>query len=183
VVSLRALRPSAYASLLAIGALAVGAMTASFACVDTAHDDQVKALGPEQPGVAPGPDHRPGQPCITCHGGSGPATLQLSVGGTVYQYRDDTSQPAVNALVQIEDVTGKTWTVKTNTVGNFFVTEADFQPHYPTQMSVTSADGANSQQMGTLANRDGSCADCHTPSPGPTSPGPVFVALSPDGGP
>jgi hypothetical protein len=98
-------------------------------------------------------------------------------------YRNDTSQPAVSALVQIEGIDGRTWTVKTNSVGNFFVTLADFAPKYPTVMTVTSADGANSQTMGTLANRDGSCADCHTAIAGATSPGPVFLALSPpDGG-
>ena len=48
------------------------------------HDNEVAALGPEDPSVPPGPDHRPGQPCLVCHGGSGPASAQFAVGGTVY---------------------------------------------------------------------------------------------------
>jgi hypothetical protein len=160
-----------------------GAVTASFACVDTEHQDQVQALGSEHPGVPPGPSHRPGQPCLTCHGGSGPASLQFSAGGTVYQYQNDTSHPAVGALVQIQDIDGKTWTVKANDAGNFFVTLQDFQPHYPTQMTVTAPDGSVTQRMTSIVNRDGSCADCHTLTEGPTSPGPVFVAFAPpDGG-
>lgn len=169
-------------SLLLVAATAAAALAAPTACVDTVHEQDVKALGPEQPGVPPGPLHRPGQPCVTCHGGSGPASLQFSVAGTVYAVKGQ-PDPAVQAAVQIEDVDGKTWTVFTNTVGNFFVTVKDFAPHYPTIMSVVSADGNTTQSMTTLDNRDGSCADCHTPTPGPTSPGPVYVSLTaPDGG-
>lgn len=168
--------------ILGLSLLAAGLLAAPVACVDVVHQQEVDALGPEQPGVPPGPTHRPGQPCLACHGGSGPAKLQFSVGGTVYDVQGQT-QPAVNAAVQIEDVDGKTWTVFTNEVGNFFVTLRDFQPHYPTTNTVTSADGKNSQAMGTLDNRDGSCADCHTSTPGPNSAGPVWIArAAADGG-
>jgi len=43
--------------------LAVPLSAATAACQDAVHDDEVSALGPEAPGVSPGPDHRPGQPC------------------------------------------------------------------------------------------------------------------------
>jgi hypothetical protein len=73
--------------------------------------------------------------------------------------------------------------VTANAVGNFFVAVSDFEPHYPTQMQVTSADGTVTDQMLTHVGRDGSCADCHTPTVGPTSPGPVYVNVaSADGG-
>jgi hypothetical protein len=176
-------RLAASACLLALVAAAGASAMSLGACVDAEHQIEIQALGPEQPGVPKGPDHRPGQPCVTCHGGSGPASLQFSAGGTVYQYANETSQPAVDALVQIEDVDGKTWTVKTNTVGNFFVTVQDFQPHYPTKMLVTSADGTSSEQMISIVNRDGSCADCHRSSIGPSSAGPIYVQFAPsDGG-
>jgi hypothetical protein len=155
---------------------------ASAACVDAVHDDAVQALGPEAPGVPPSGLHRAGQPCVTCHGGSGPASVQFSVGGTVYAVFGR-SGPAVNALVQIEDVDGNTFTATTNEVGNFWVLPAQFAPHYPTQMQVTSADGNDSQSMATVASRDGSCADCHKGVRSSTSPGPVYVALPSDGGP
>jgi hypothetical protein len=155
---------------------------ASPACVDAVHDEAVQALGPEVPGVPPGGLHRPGQPCLTCHGGSGPASVPFSVGGTVYAV-SGRRDPAVNALVTIEDVDGNSFTARTNEVGNFWVLPAQFAPHYPTQMTVTSADGNDSQSMATVASRDGSCADCHKSTRGPSSPGPVYVALPPDGGP
>jgi hypothetical protein len=60
----------------------------------------------------------------------------------------------------------------------------DFQLHYPIQMKVISSNGAQTSQMFTVSNRDGSCADCHSNPPGPISPGPVFVFpnLGGDGG-
>jgi hypothetical protein len=155
---------------------------AATACLDPVHDDSVQALGPEAPGVAPSGLHRPGQPCLTCHGGSGPASFQFSVGGTVYAV-SGRSNPAVNAVVTIEDVDGNTFNATTNEVGNFWVLPAQFAPHYPTQMTVTSADGNDSESMATVASRDGSCADCHKSPRGPRSPGPVYLALPPDGGP
>jgi hypothetical protein len=36
--------------------------------------------------------------------------------------------------------------------------------------------------MLTHVGRDGSCADCHTPTAGPTSPGPVYLNVAGDGG-
>jgi hypothetical protein len=173
------MRAHASLTLLVAGA-GVAASLGSAACVDAVHNDEVSALGPEV--GSPGPQHRPGQPCLTCHGGSGPASLQLSAGGTVYQYQGG-GAPAVGASVLIEDVDGHTSTSTTNAAGNFFVTLSDFAPHYPTQMTVTSSDGMTSVPMLTHAGRDGSCADCHTPVAGPNSPGPVYINTPPrDGG-
>jgi hypothetical protein len=66
----------AFAWAFALGLAAVG-------CDDPVHDDAVTALGGEDPNVPIGALHRPGQPCLVCHGGSGPAALAFSVGGTV----------------------------------------------------------------------------------------------------
>ncbi len=163
-------------------AVASALVLAPFACVDTTHEDAVQALGPEQGGVPPGPFHRPGQPCVTCHGGSGPASQQFSVGGTVYSVQGG-GQPAVGAVVQIEDITGSVWNVPTNAAGNFYVLLSDYSPKYPTSMQVTSVDGSQSQAMASFALRDGSCADCHKNPQGPNSQGPIYLALaSADGG-
>jgi hypothetical protein len=162
-----------------VGAGALASL-GSLSCADEVHNEAVAALGPET--GSPGPLHRPGQPCLTCHGGSGPAKLQFSAGGTVYLNQGG-GMPAPGASVLIEDILGNTWTVQANAAGNFFVTLADFAPHYPTQMQVTSADGTVTLQMLTHVGRDGSCADCHTATEGPTSPGPVYViAATTDGG-
>jgi len=160
------------ASLLVI--VAAGVSTASVGCADEAHDEAVAALGPEQGGVSPGPLHRPGQPCITCHGGSGPAKQQFSIGGTVYDMQGQAA-PSVGAKVQIEDVDGHWWDATTNAAGNFYVTLAEFEPHYPTQSTVSPADGAIPIAMVTHVSRDGSCADCHANPAGPTSAGPVYA--------
>jgi hypothetical protein len=164
----------------AVGAIVAGAMSAS--CVDEVHDEQVAALGPEQGPT--GPTHRPGQPCLVCHGGQGPAKQQFSIGGTVYENQGG-GNPAVGAVVLIEDILGDVWTVPTNSAGNFFLTPSECSPHYPTQMVVKSGDGAVTQPMLTHVGRDGSCADCHQPTVGPTSAGPIYLVAAgaaPDGG-
>jgi hypothetical protein len=153
------------------------------ACVDATHQEEVQALGGETPGVPRGPLHRPGQPCLICHGGLGPASHEFSVAGTVYAVRSQ-SAPAIGAQVQIEDINGSFFTATTNSAGNFYISSDTWQPTYPTQMQVSL--GGLSQQMATHAGRNGSCAGCHTSPQGPTSPGAVYVALSagdlPEGG-
>jgi hypothetical protein len=121
------------------------------ACGNPAHDDAVAALGPEAPGVTPGPTHRPGQPCLTCHGGLGPASEQFSIGGTAYETQRlpladgapaSTSPPLVGATVQLTDSSeltdasdassgSATQTTTTNSVGNFFILESDWAPVFP----------------------------------------------------
>jgi hypothetical protein len=154
------------------------------ACVDATHDADVQALGGEAPGVPRGPLHRPGQPCLTCHGGMGPASRQFSVGGTVVLVRSE-SAPGVGAQVQIQDITGSFFTATTNEVGNFYVPVETWQPTYPTQVQISL--GSLAQQMNTHVGRDGSCAGCHTHPQGPTSPGSVYLAETasdlPEGGP
>jgi hypothetical protein len=159
----------------ALVALAIAAAAVPLGCVDAVHEQQVTALGDEKPGVPPGPTHRPGQPCLVCHGGQGPASFQMSVGGTVYETQGQDA-PATSAQVQIEDITGATFTASTNSAGNFFIEAATWQPHFPLTMQVT--EGQTVQGMATFAQRDGSCADCHTATPGPRSPGPIYVNQS-----
>jgi hypothetical protein len=165
---------------------AVVAMLPALAtCVDATHDQQVQALGGEVNGVPPGPDHRPGQPCLVCHGGQGPASGQLSVAGTAYAVYQQ-STPAVGASVQIEDITGAVFTLRTNEVGNFYIPVQDWQPTYPLGQIQVSL-GPASEQMTTHVGRDGSCCSCHQSQAGPTSPGSIYVAvdqgaLVPEGG-
>jgi hypothetical protein len=157
-----------------VRALLLVVVVAAAGCVDEVHDQEVAALGPEAPGVPPGPLHRPGQPCITCHGGSGPAKLQLSIGGTVYDVEGQ-SAPSVDTTVTVEDIDGHYWNATTNAAGNFYVTYTQFAPHYPTEPTVTPSDGSTPIAMATHIARDGSCADCHANPAGPTSAGPVFA--------
>jgi hypothetical protein len=153
------------------------------ACVDESHDLAVQALGPETPGVPRGPDHRPGQPCLLCHGGQGPASARFLMAGTVYAVQGE-SAPAPGARVTIEDVRGSSFTATTNEAGNFFIKPEEWSLVYPAETQVALGDEPP-ELMGTHISRDGSCADCHALTTSATSPGPVFAALPPlpDGGP
>jgi hypothetical protein len=164
--------------VLAIG-LAAGIGLA--ACVDPTHDAQVQALGGEAPGVPHGPLHRPGQPCLVCHGEAGPASQTFVMAGTVFATQGS-SAPASGVQVVIEDVNGAIRTPTTNEAGNFYITSAEWSPKLPAEVQISK--GMTSEAMLTLIGRDGSCADCHTQTPGPTSPGPVYLnmAQTPGGG-
>jgi hypothetical protein len=84
----------------------------------------------------------------------------------------------------VEDIDGRQVSRSTNPAGNFFVRIEEFVPNYPIEMKVRSADGMITQQMQTLASRDGSCADCHVDPASPTSPGPVYLSMGvPGAGP
>jgi hypothetical protein len=163
----------------------------SFAgCTDPLHEQQVQALGPEDPSVSKGPLHRPGQPCLVCHGALGPASGMFVMAGTVYAL-PDSNVPAPNTQVTVEDVRGSTFTATTNAAGNFFITPDQWSIDFPAQVSHVIQGTLESPKMfPSLINRDGSCADCHGLQVGPTSPGRVYLhgplssgATSDDGGP
>jgi hypothetical protein len=175
------------------------------ACGDPAHTDAVSALGPEAPGVPKGPNHRPGQPCLACHGGSGPAGRQFSIGGTVYQtqtkpYPDggapapscgsSSGCPGVGVTVQLTDSKNSTHTTTTNSVGNFYIYLSDWAPVAPiggvttdggvpdTSHAIQLTQGTNMDVMYSHVGRDGSCADCHFYPPGPLTPGPIYLVAA-----
>lgn len=154
-------------------ALGAGALVA---CQDPVHDQEVAALGGEAPGVSPGPTHRPGQPCTVCHGGQGPASLTFVMAGTVYAKENDTTNPAVNATVSLEDVTGSAWHATTNEAGNFFVLSDQWSPTWPVSVPPIVSGSTKSTAMVALDNRSGSCATCHTLQAGPDSNGPVYLS-------
>jgi hypothetical protein len=145
-------------------------------CADPTHEDAVAALGGEAEGVPEGPLHRPGQPCLTCHGSSGPSEAEFSLAGTVYTlWRQD--RPMPGAVVRVEDFSGATYLIPTNDAGNFFIPRAVFTPKYPVRVKVSFAD--ITQQMFTHISRAGSCSDCHVDPPSATSPGRVYIAVNP----
>ena len=166
---MKARSPAAWLS----SALAL-ACTATSCFIDPVHDNDVSALGPEEPNVSTGPDHRPGQPCLVCHGGSGPATAQFSIAGTIYDTQGQ-KKPSQGAAVTMVDNNGSMSPMTvTNRVGNFYIELGAWAPNNPIH-SVTVTSGNNSSQMLTHIGRDGSCAGCHFNPPGPMTPGPVYV--------
>jgi hypothetical protein len=155
-------------------ALCAALLTAT-SCVDVSHEDAVDALGEETPG-GPSPFHRPGQPCVTCHGELGPAEPEFRLAGTVYLLRN-AEDPAAGAVVQIQDSVGKVITVQTNAGGNFWLSPEQWDPVYPIQARVKW--GPITKQMNQPINRAASCADCHVPPrPSRTSPGRIYIATN-----
>jgi hypothetical protein len=157
--------------LFAVSLLAAG-------CGDPVRDDAIAALGGEAPGVKPGPLHRPGQPCVLCHGGSGPGESVFSIAGTVYENpADKIALP--NALVKLIDSQGKTYDAATNCAGNFFVMETDYQPAFPVWVKLVfgqAGAGPLEVKMGSAIYREGSCGKCHTDPVGRESVGHVYFA-------
>ena len=142
----------------------LAAALASSSCVDPVHTDAVAALGAEQNGERPGPVHRAGQPCLTCHGGRGPASFELSVAGTIYATRTGTAALA-GVQVTVQDATGSKRVLQTNQVGNFYVSKPEWDPVYP--LFVRLDFGGKKKVMQTRIGGEGACAFCHNgPRPG-----------------
>jgi hypothetical protein len=136
----------------------------------------VDRLGPEQPGVPQGPEHRPGQPCVTCHHGSGPGDPAFSLAGTVYVDRDSASA-LEGASVEFVDAREQRRVATSNCAGNFYIEADDWQPEFPVWVEVRF--GALAIAMETPIQRDGACATCHSDPAGPSSAGHVYLSEEP----
>lgn len=141
------------------------AAIASTSCFDPVHSDEVNALGGETNGVGPGPLHRPGQPCRTCHGGMGPGSPEFSIAGTIYLTRD-VGTPQAGVSVTITDVTGDKRTLTSNQAGNFYIDINQWSPTFPVKVRVGSEGLTDDQkraqaQMVSPIGRDGGCGFCH----------------------
>jgi hypothetical protein len=128
------------------------------ACWNPVHADAVDALGPEAANIPIGPLHRAGQPCTTCHSGSGPGEPDFVVAGTIYKKKRQ-PDPLVGALVTISSPDGTSRKVTTNEVGNFYIETSDWSPKFPLIAQIEL--GEAKQEMKTKIGRDGGCAACH----------------------
>jgi len=137
-------------------------------CADPVLSDAVEGQGNETSGVEKGEFHRAGQPCGTCHQEGGPAAdFPFTVAGTVFA--QPMRQVGVEAAeIRMTDADGTKYTAKTNCVGNFFVTPAEWQPKYPILVEVAKNNVRRS--MRSAIGRDASCAGCHTPDLEPADP-------------
>jgi mono/diheme cytochrome c family protein len=157
--------------------LAVFALLA--ACVDQQWQEQVAALGPEQPSIPIGPLHRSGQACLLCHSPTGNAPPLLAA-GTVYRDPSATLAAAGVAVILI-DARRQTYVTYSNCAGNFFVFPSEYQPQLPLWVSLRyQLLGQRVQvDMESPMHRDGDCGSCHRPKAGPSSAGPVFLSDDP----
>jgi hypothetical protein len=156
------------ASLVAFALL----IAAAVACEDPVREGAKAALGPETPGVPPGPLHRPGQPCLVCHDLEGKGASPFAMAGTVYA-DEDTKVPVNEATVVLQDAAGHTQTTSTNCAGNFILRAGQLTLQYPIWVTVQGA--GETIDMESPIYRDGSCASCHGDPRGPTSAGHVFL--------
>lgn len=154
---------------------ALAVITAASAC-DPVTENAVSALGGEMPGVPHGPLHRPGQPCLLCHG-------DFSVAGTVYE---TPSSPIglAGAIVSLRDSTQQTYVSEpTNEAGNFYVKNDDWSPVFPLSHVTVTVPGATGVKMLSDIGRDGACGSCHLSPAGPASAGHVCITLDEGGTP
>lgn len=151
-------------------AIAAGALVGS--CAEPVHDIQVKALGGELAGVPTGEFHRAGQPCAACHGGLGPASRKFTLAGTVFN-GPVKAIGEENVEIELVDATGSRprGDIKTNCVGNFFVTQDNWDPAFP--ILVWMRKGAQLTKMQSHIGREPSCAQCHKDPPSFDTPGHV----------
>ena len=149
------------------------AALSALSCGNPVHTDAVQALGGEENGIQPGPRHRAGQPCLTCHGGAGPGAPDFVIGGTVYGVRNGTAALST-VSVEMTDSAGVTKTLVSNDVGNFYMPASEWDPAYP--LSVKVVKGSVSKPMNSLIGRAGGCAFCHYGADNePSHPPPVFL--------
>jgi hypothetical protein len=163
--------------ILLVGLLAL-------ACSDPTRDAEIAALGPEDPNVQQGPEHRPGQPCLLCHD-------NFSMAGTVYY--EDLTTPFPGATVALIDAVGSQFQATTNGAGNFIIRKSDWMPVFPIGTYTDDAGNAvfgvtiidpnnssNNAQMVTQIGRDGSCGSCHVgTSKSASSPGHIYLTETP----
>jgi hypothetical protein len=135
---------------------------------DPVHTEAVKILGPEVAGIPKGEFHRAGQPCVTCHGGEGPASTTFTIAGTVFYGPANGNVPPIGVggvTVTLEDDSESVFPVTTDCVGNFFIKPGDWpgHPEFPVLVTISGApENMNLvQPMQSHIGRDGSCSDCH----------------------
>ena len=161
-------------------AVAMLGASGSASCFDPVHSDDVKALGGEVNGVSTGPRHRPGQPCLVCHGGHGPGSPEFSIAGTIYGVRaDPEALPGVTVVLQ-DASGGPPHSVLSNEAGNFYIAVDSWAPVFPISVTLQDAraEKGGVKEMVSTIGRNGSCAFCHYGGDNePTHMPPVFLRL------
>jgi len=145
----------------------------SVACKDPVRERLYDELGGEDPAVPQGPLHRPGQPCLACHGEGGDTDARFSFAGTVYQ-TPGSLEPLHDARIRVIDSTGRQYAVTSNCAGNFYAGADNFDPVWPMWMKVEYEDWK--ADMLSPSSREGSCAACHEDPASPSTVGHVYLA-------
>jgi hypothetical protein len=160
--------------------LLLPALASLLGCGNPAIDQQIAALPPEVAGVPKSEFHRPGQPCLLCHGPYVGASPEMSVAGTVFAtpVTSGAPTPVGSVVVTVTDSFGDVHTKTTNCIGNFYITTDEWQPGFPLAAKIEypslSGSGTTPAYMSTRIGRDGSCAGCHHGPRADDTPGSVY---------
>ena len=146
----------------ASGVLAIATFATS--CTNPVKDHEIARLGPEADGVSPGPEHRPGQPCVLCHSDGGTAKGKFAIAGTVYT-TSKADKGVDKVKIFILDGANADRQTTSNAVGNFFIRDEEWPDlTYPFKTGVEV--GTTGIKMQSTVNREGSCNFCHKPPGG-----------------
>jgi hypothetical protein len=154
-------------------------------CPSPVNDDEKEALGGECSDVPESDFHRPGQPCLVCHGEYDRATPVMAMAGTIFATPGQAT-PVEGAEIILTDSNGTSPPnpVVSNCIGNFFIDSDDWTPAYPVHAEIICPNPDDTDKprrlvMGTRIARDGSCAGCHVGRPGARrdSPGWIYCAV------
>ena len=156
------------------------------ACVGSPQEDEPAVSGNYDDGNE---EHRPGQPCLLCHGPDhfpvAPGEKRFTLAGTVYGFVDDGEDDGIAGVdVKITDSQGFVATVTTNRVGNFMVSSGGNGQRggwlhtpkslvFPIEVSISR--GEDKQSMRTIIHQEGSCARCHGSKVDIDSVGRIFL--------
>jgi len=159
-------------------------------CGNPSLDVEIKALGGEVPGVPETAFHRPGQPCIHCHGPYKGAKPEMAIAGTIFAIptgKGGIPVPVNNAKITVTDALGRVNGVEsppatpptkvTNCAGNFFFTTDEIKPAFPYEVKVECPEPndmntiRSTRTMLTRISREGSCNACHQGAQDQSSPG------------
>jgi hypothetical protein len=94
----------------------------------------------------------------------------MTLGGTVFATLTQAGTdplPVADVDIKLIDSFGEVYPpkgaapLKTNCIGNFFVTKEQWDPGFPLTVEILCPPPSGRQKMATRIARDGSCASCH----------------------
>ncbi len=118
------------------------------------------------------PTMQPGQDCMSCHSaGSGVSAPVWTIAGTLYAAPDAPETGGLaGAHVLIVDARGNSWTLTTNSAGNFYTAEAIAFP-----LAKVQAESNGTRMAMVSSPKSGSCNSCHMQPAQEGAPGRLFV--------
>jgi hypothetical protein len=159
-------------------------------CGNPSLDVEIEALKGEVPGVPETAFHRPGQPCVHCHGPYKGAKPEMALAGTIFAIPTNGTRapvPVANAKITITDALGLVNGVQsppatpppkvTNCAGNFFFTTEEIKAAFPYEVRIECPEPSDvtkiraERTMRTRIAREGSCNECHQGVKNQSSPG------------